>query len=161
VEYVAEKRDAIEGKLKEISQKSANLEKEKDIVITGFRKEFYTEEELQRQLQAIKEDERQYKTEIDSLLADKRLQDDAQGVYQEARQLIPIMQERLSGNLSDKEKQQIIKLLVKRALLDRKGNLTIEFRVPAPDSFANGTSPHAGLPGYKPGRGGAGELANH
>jgi hypothetical protein len=83
-----------------------------------FRKNFYTEEELQRQLQAIKEDERQYKTEIDSLLADKRLHGDTQTVYEQARQLIPIMQEKLNSNLSDKEKQDIIKLLVKRALLD-------------------------------------------
>ncbi len=144
IEYVTEKRGTIEGKLKELSQKSANLGKEKDIVITGFRKEFYTEEELQRQLQAIQEDEQRYKTEIASLLADMRLQGDAQAVYQQARQLIPIMQERLNSSISKEEKWKVIKLLVKQALLDRKGNLTVEFRVPTPSSFATSTLPRAG-----------------
>ncbi len=161
VEYVAEKRDAIDGRLKELSRKLDNLKDEKDIVITGFRKGLYSEEELQHQLSAIQEDEQQYKTEIDSLLADKRLQGDTQAVYEQARQLIPIMQERLNSSLSEEEKWKIIKLLVKQALLDKQGNLTIEFRVPAPDSFATSTLPHAGLPGYRPGRGGVGELANH
>jgi len=161
VKYVAEKRDAIEGKLKELSQKSANFEKEKDIVITGFRKEFYTEEELQRQLQAIQEDEQQCKTEIDSLLADKRLQGDAENIYQQARQLIPVMQERLNCSLSEEEKWKIIKLLVSRALLNGLDDLTIEFRMPALDSFATATSPHGELPGYTPGRGGADGFANH
>lgn len=144
IEYVTEKRGTIEGKLEELSQKSANLGKEKDIVITGFRKEFYTEEELQRQLQAIQEDEQRYKTEIDSLLADMSLQGNAQAVYQQARQLIPIMQERLNSSISEEEKWKVIKLLVKQALLDRKGNLTVEFRVPTPSSFATSTLPRAG-----------------
>ena len=161
VEYVAGKREAIERKLKQLSQKTANSENEKDIVITGFRKGFYNEEELQRQLSAIKEDEQRYKAETDSLLADLRLQGDSQTIYQEARQLIPIMRERLNGNLSNEEKQQIIKLLVRRALLNGFGDLTIEFRTPAPDSFASDMSQRAGLPGHRLGRGGAGELANH
>ena len=161
VEYVAGKRQVIEGKLKGLSQKIANSENEKDVVITGFRKGFYNEEELQRQLSAIKEDEQRHKAETDSLLADLRLQGDSQTIYQQARQLIPIMRERLNGKLSDKEKQQIIKLLVRRALLNGFGDLTIEFRMPVPDSFASATSPHAGLPGYRPGRGGVGEPANH
>lgn len=160
VEYVAQRREAIERKLKELSQKLANLEKEKDIVITGFRKEFYTEEELQRQLQAVEEDNQRYKTEIDSLLADMRLQGNAQTIYQQAKQLVPIMQERLNSSLSGKEKQDIIKLLVRRALLDSGGNLTIEFAVPAPDSFACATSLHAESPDYRPGRGGVGEPAS-
>ena len=161
VEYVTEKRDAIDGRLKELSRKLDNLKDEKDIVITAFRKRLYSEEELQHQLSAIQEDEQEYKTEIDSLLADKRLQGDAESIYEQARQLIPVMQERLNSSLNEEEKWKIIKLLVKRALLDKVGNLTIEFRVPAPDSFANSTLPHAGLPGYRPGRGGVGELANH
>jgi len=71
------------------------------------------------------------------------------------------MHERLNSSLSDKEKQEVIKLLVRRALLDREGNLTIEFRVPDPDSFAYATSPRARLPGYRRGWPGAGALANH
>ena len=161
VEYVAEKREAIERRSKELSRKSANLKDEKGIVITGFRKGFYSEEELQHQLSAIQEDEQQYRTEIDSLLADKRLQGDAETVYQQARQLIPVMQKRLNSSLGEEEKWKIIKLLVKRALLDTKGNLTIEFRVPAPDSFAIATSLHAGLPDYTLGPGDVDELANH
>jgi len=140
VEYIAGKKEAIEKKLKQLSQKTANSENEKDIVITGFRKGFYNEAELQHQLSAIKEDHQRYKAETDSLLADLRLQGDSQTIYQEARQLIPIMRERLNGNLSNKEKQQIIKVLVRRALLDGFGDLTIEFRTPAPDSFASATS---------------------
>ncbi len=142
VEYVTGKREAIEGKLRELSRKIANSENEKDVVITGFRKGFYNEEELQRQLSVIKEDEQQYKTEIDSLLADLRLQGDSQTIYQQARQLIPIMRKKLNGNLSDKGKQKIIKLLVRQALLDGFGDLTIEFRMPAPDSFASATLQH-------------------
>ena len=93
--------------------------------------------------------------------ADTRLQGDAQTIYQQARQLIPIMQERLNSSLIDSEKQDIIKLLVRRALLDGGGNLTIEFSVPAPDSFASATSPHAGLPGYRLHPGGADALASY
>ena len=95
------------------------------------------------------------------MLADLRLQGDSQTIYQEAKQLIPIMQQRLNGNLSNKEKQQIIKLLVRRALLNGFGDLTIEFRTPGPESFASATSPHAGLPGYRLGPGGVGDFANH
>ncbi|MFC1984298.1 hypothetical protein ACFLVO_04745, partial [Chloroflexota bacterium] len=112
VEYVVAKRDTIDRKLKELSEKSKKLEKEKDIVIAGFRKEFYTEEELQRQLKAMQEDEQRYKKETDSLLADKRLEGDTETVYQEARRLIPVMREKLNSNLSDEDKQKIIKLLV-------------------------------------------------
>lgn len=155
VEYVAQKREAIEGRLSELSRKLANLKDEKDIVITGFRKGFYDDEELQRQLQAIQEDEQRYKREIDSLLADMRLQGDAQTVYQQAKQVIPMMQDKLNGGLTDKEKQEIIKILLRRALLDGRGDLTLEFRVPAPDSFAYATSPHGGSPHCSQGLGGA------
>ena len=161
VEYVTQRRKAVEGQLKELSHKLANSEDEKDIVITGFRKGFYNEDELQRQLQAIEEDRQRYKRESDSLLADMRLEGDSQAIYQHARQLIPIMQERLNSSLSDKEKQEIIKLLVRRVLLDGLGDLTIEFTLPAPDSFASVTSQHAGLPGCRQGFDDDGELANH
>ena len=160
VEYVAQKSQAIEAQLNELSRKLTNLKDEKDIVVTTFRKGFYDEERLQHQLEAIEEEEQQYKREIESLLADMRLQGNAQTVYQQARHLIPIMREKLDTNLSDKEKQEIVKLLVKRAPLNRFGDLTVEFRVPVPGSFATATSPHGGLPDYKPGPGGDSELAN-
>jgi len=159
-QYVAQQREAIEGRLSELSHKLNNVKDEEDIVITGFRKGFYDEEGLQRQLQAIEEDEQRYEAEIDSLVADMKLQCDAQVIYQQARQLIPIMREKLNGILSDKEKQEIIKLLARRALLNGFGDLTIEFRMPAPDSFVSATSQRAGLPGHRLGRGGAGGLAN-
>jgi hypothetical protein len=78
-----------------------------------------------------------------------------------ARQLIPMMQERINSSLGDKEKQEIIKLLVRRALLNRFGDLTIELRVPAPDSFATATSPRAAIPDYKLGLGNVGGLASY
>jgi len=144
VEYVAQKSQAIEAQLNELSRKLTNLKDEKDIVVTTFRKGFYDEERLQHQLEAIQEEEEQYKREIDSLLADMRLQGDAQTVYQQTRRLIPMMREKLDTNISDKEKQEIVKLLLKRALLNRFGDLTIEFGVPVPSSFASATSPRAG-----------------
>jgi len=134
---------------------------EKDIVITTFRKGFYDEEQLQHQLEAIEEEEQQYEREIDSLLADVRLQGDAQTIYQQARYLIPLMRERLDTDLSDKEKQETVKLLVKRALLNRFGDLTVEFRVPTPSSFTTATSPRVVLPDYRLSSCGAGEPASH
>jgi len=161
VEYVAKTRDAVDKKLEDLSRKSNNLEKEKDIVIAGFRKGFYTEEELQRQLDAIREDEQRCKMEIESLLADKRLEGDTEAVYQEAKRLIPVMQERLNDNLSDTEKQKLIRLLVKQAFLDKSGNLTIEFKVPAGDAFANYTAPRAEWYGCTPGSDDGGAFSSH
>jgi len=161
VEYVAQKAEAIKKRLNELTRKRDNLRLEQARVISWARQEIITEQQLKLQLSAIQAEDDQYTTEIDSLIADVRLQGDTEIVYQQAKQLIPIMRERLNSNLSDKEKQQIIKLLVKRALLDRKGNLTIEFRVPAPDSFATSTLPHAESPDYTPDSGGVGEFANH
>ena len=161
VEYVAQKRQAIETQLYELSRKLTNLEDERDIVVTTFRKGLYDEERLQHQLDAIEEEEQQYKSEIDSLLADMRLQSDSQTVYQQARHLIPMIRKKLDTNLSDKEKQEIIKLLVKRALLNRFGDLNIEFRVPVPSDFTSSTAPHVGLPGYRLHYGSARVPASH
>jgi len=161
VEHVKQKGEAIKERLNKLSHELTKLKDEREIVITGFRKGFYSDEELQRQLEVIQEDEQGYKREIDSLSADLRLQGDAQSIHEQAKQLIPLMRARLDSNLADEDKQKIIKLLVRRALLSKFGDLTIELRVPAPDSFVSATSPHAGLPDYRPGRGGVGELANH
>jgi len=161
MEYVVQRRGAIEKRLKELTHKRDNLKLEQDRVISWARQEIINEQQLKLQLSAIQAQDEQHSTEIDSLLADTRLQGDAQTIYQQARQLIPIMQERLNSSLIDSEKQDIIKLLVRRALLDGGGNLTIEFSVPAPDSFAFATSLHAGLPGYRLGRGDVDEFANH
>ena len=161
VEYVKKERQAIRGQIEELSRNLVRLKDEKDIVITGFRKGFYDENGLQRQLEAIKEDEQRYIREIDSLLADMSLQDDAQAVYQQAKRLMPIMQKRLNTNLNDSEKHEIIKLLIGRALLNSSGDLTIEFTVPSPSCFSYATSPHAGLHDYKQGPDGVDELANH
>jgi len=161
MEYVSQQSEVIKKRLSELSHKRDNLKLEQDRVISWARQKIITEHQLKLQLSALQAEHEQYSTEVNSLLADKRLQGDTQAIYQEARQLIPIMQKRLNSNLSDKEKQEIIKLLVRRALLDGLGNMTIEFRVSAPDSFANVTSPHAGLLDYRPGPDDVGELANH
>ena len=144
VEHVKQKGEAIKERLNKLSHELTKLKDEREIVITGFRKGFYSDEELQRQLEVIQEDEQGYKREIDSLSADLRLQDDAQSIHEQAKQLIPLMRARLDSNLADEDKQKIIKLLVRRALLSKFGDLTIELRVPAPDSFVSATSPRAG-----------------
>ena len=144
VEHVKQKGEAIKERLNKLSHELTKLKDERAIVITGFRKGFYSDEELQRQLEVIQEDEQGYKREIDSLSADLRLQDDAQSIHEQAKQLIPLMRARLDSNLADEDKQKIIKLLVRRALLSKFGDLTIELRVPAPDSFVSATSPRAG-----------------
>jgi len=162
IEYVKQRSETNKRRLAELSRKLSSLESERDIVITGFRKEFYDEESLQRQLAAIEDDRQRYAKETDSLLADLRLRGDANTVHQQARELISAMKAKLHNGLTDKEKYEIVKLLVKRALLDGIGNLTIEFKIPQPDkSFAYATSPHAGLPGYRLHPGGVGELASH
>ena len=71
------------------------------------------------------------------------------------------MQERLNSSISEEEKWKVIKLLVKQALLDRKGNLTVEFRVPTPSSFATSTLLRAKPPDYTKDSGSAGDIANH
>jgi site-specific DNA recombinase len=162
IEYVKERKETLEEQLGELAHKLSSLEGERDIVITGFRKGFYDEESLQRQLSAIHDDKAQSTKEIDSLLADLRLLEDAQTVGQKAKELIPLMKARLHNELTDKEKYEIIQLLVRRALLDGMGNLTIEFKIPRPNmSFASATSPHAGLPGYIANSSGVGGLASH
>jgi len=162
VEYVKHKREIIERRLSDLSNALSRLKDEKDIVITGFRKGFYDDEALQRQLATIKDDKKRYTKEMDSLLADSRLQGDAQSVHQQAKELIPMMRRRLHNSLSDKEKYEIIHLLVRRALLDGIGNLTIEFKIPQPEvSFASATSPRAGLPDYTLDPDDVDELANH
>jgi hypothetical protein len=162
IEYVKQRRETNERRLSELSRRLSSLEGEQDIVITGFRKEFYDEKSLQRQLSAIEDDRQQYTKEMDSLLADLRLQGNSQTVQQQAKELIPVMKARLHNGLTDKEKYEIIHLLVRRATLDGMGNLTIEFKIPQPDrSFANATSPHAGLPGYIANSSGVGGLASH
>jgi hypothetical protein len=161
VEHVKQKGEAVKERLNKLSHELTKLKGEREIVITGFRKGFYSDEELQRQLEVIQEDEQGYKREIDSLSADLRLQGDAQSIHEQAKQLIPLMRARLDSNLADEDKQKIIKLLVRRALLSKFGDLTVELRVPAPDSFVSATSPHGGLPDYRPSPGGVGELATH
>jgi len=157
VEYAVKQKEAIDVRLNELSRKQTNLKNEKDIVITGYRKGFYDDAQLQHQLSLIEEEEQNYIIAIEGLLADKRLQGDTQSVYEEGRRLIPIMQEKLNNTLGEKEKWEIIKLLVKQALLNRVGDLTIELTVPAPDSFISVTSPRAALPGCRlhPGDAGA------
>jgi len=133
-ESLAGKKEVIKRDLDKIAAKRVGLKLEKDRVITAFRKRYYGERELSLQLKAIEAEDEQYGAEEDRLLADLRLQRDAEDVYQQAKRLIPMMKERLNTGLTMAEKKEIIELLVRRALLDRNNTLTIEFRVPSPAS---------------------------
>jgi len=160
VERVTQERELTEKRLNELTQKRDNLKLEQDRIISWARQETISEHQMKLQLSAIQAQDEQYSTEIDSLVADMSLLGDPQTIYQQARQLIPIMRDRLNSNLSDSEKQEIIHLLIRRALLDGHGNLTIGFIMPAPDSFVHATSLHAGLPGCRLGLDGGGEPAS-
>jgi site-specific DNA recombinase len=153
-EYAAAERETIKRQLKELQQRHSDVKGEQDRVITGFRKGYYNEQQLDRQLRAIEAEAEQYACEEDRLLADLSLQEDADTVYRRARQLIPVMRDRLSNSLSAKERREIIGLLVRRALLDREGNMTVEFKVPTPEGAVGcSTSPHEGSPRHRPGCG--------
>jgi hypothetical protein len=71
--------------------------------------------------------------EQNRLLADLRLIGDGDEVYRQARELIPMMKARINDDLAEKDKRDIIDSLVRRALLDGSGDLTIEFKVPRPE----------------------------
>lgn len=153
---VATEREPIERRLKQLTKTRNDLKLEQERVITGFRKGFYSEKQLNRQLRAIRAEDEQYAAEEDRLLADLKLHGDAQAVYQEARQLIPSMRERLNDRLRAEEKRDIIKLLIRRALIDKDGNMTIGLKVPVPErGFGYATSPHGGSPHCSQGLGDA------
>lgn len=143
VKHVATEREAMEQRLKELEKRRGDLKLEQDRVITWARKGSISEDQLNNQLRAIQAEEEQYATEQARLWADLKLQGDAEAIYQQARQLIPMLRERLNGGLSDKGKQEIIRLLVRRALLDGEGNMTVEFSIPEPVmSFDFSTGSH-------------------
>ena len=143
VEYVAKERDEIEKRRRELGNKRADLKLEQDRVISWARKGHISEDQLNRQLRAIQAEDEQYATEEDGLSADLRLQEDAETVYQLATQLIPGMRDRLNNGLAENEKRDLIRLLIRRAVIDKDGNMTIELRVPAPElSFDYGIRRH-------------------
>ena len=141
VDRVTSQRATIEDRLKELTGKRSDLKLEQDRVISWARKGNITEAQLDLQLRAIQAEDDQYTTEQDRLLSDLRLIGDSQTVYQQARQLIPTMKNRLDGELTDEEKQDVIDLLVRRALVDGAGNLTIEFKVPHPEMCFDFSTP--------------------
>jgi site-specific DNA recombinase len=126
-------RVTIEQRLKELASKRTNLELEQDRVISWARKGSITEEQLERQIKAISAESEQYSAEQNRLLADLRLIGDGDEVYRQARELIPMMKARINDDLAEKDKRDIIDSLVRRALLDGSGDLTIEFKVPRPE----------------------------
>jgi hypothetical protein len=126
-------RVTIEQRLKELASKRTNLELEQDRVISWARKGNITEEQLERQIKAISAESEQYSAEQNRLLADLRLIGDGDEVYRQARELIPMMKARINDDLAEKDKRDIIDSLVRRALLNGSGDLTIEFKVPRPE----------------------------
>jgi len=126
-------KDSIEQRLKEVTTKRANLAHEQDRVISWARKGSITEEQLERQLKDISTESEQYAVEQNRLLADLRLIGDGDAVYQQARAFIPTMKARINDHLSEEERQEIVDSLVRRALLDGAGDLTIEFKIPRPE----------------------------
>jgi hypothetical protein len=129
---VAREREALEERLKEVSKKRKDLKLERDRVVTWARKGTITEKELDIQLRAIQAEDEQDAADEDRLLGDLSLQGDAEAVYQQAQHLIPLMKDRMHRELTDGDKQELVRLLVRRALIDREGNMTIELKVPAP-----------------------------
>jgi len=127
------KKEIIEQRLKELTAKRTNLELEQDRVISWARKGSITEEQLERQIKAISAESEQYSAEQNRLLADLRLVGNGDEVYRQAREFIPIMKTKINDALTEKDKRDVIDSLVRRALLDGSGNLTIEFKVPRPE----------------------------
>ena len=145
VEMLAGKKEEIEKELEDIEAKKGRLAEERERVSSAYRKGYIRERELNLQLRAVQAEEEQYEAEEERLKADLKLVEDANAVYQQARQLIPAMKEKLAKGLTLEEKKGIIRLLVHRATLDRDGNLTVEFKTPVvqtdkPISFTEHTS---------------------
>ncbi len=134
-------KEIIEQRLKEVTAKRANLEAEQHRVISWARKGSITEEQLEHQLAEISAENEQYAAEQNRLLADLRLIGSGDEVYQQARKFVPMMRARINDHLSEKDRQEIVDSLVRRARLDGSGNLTIEFKVPRPElSFGSVSS---------------------
>jgi site-specific DNA recombinase len=141
---IAGTRKEIEKTLSELNKERQCLNLERDRVITWARKGSITENELDLQLRAIQAEDEQYSTKLDKIRSDLILHTDTDTVYQQAKKLIPIIRERLNDGLSLEEKRDLIKLLVRRVLLDKNGDMTIEFKVPEPEGcFGYCTTPHA------------------
>jgi len=127
------KKEIIEQRLKELTSKITNLELEQDRVISWARKGSITEKQLERQVKAISAESEQYSAEQNRLLSDLRLIGNGDEVYQQAQEMIPVMKTRVNDALSEQAKRDVIDSLVRRALLDGSGTLTIEFKVPRPE----------------------------
>jgi site-specific DNA recombinase len=134
VNRVKGQKEAIERRLKELTAKRAGLEEEKDRVISFARKGLISEEQLDRQLKAISTEDEDYVAEQNRLLADLRLIGNGDEVYQQAREIIPALKERINSDLSEEEKLEVVDSLVRKARLDGAGDLTIEFRLLRPES---------------------------
>ncbi len=127
------KKEIIEQRLKELTTRITNLELEQDRVISWARKGSITEKQLEKQIKAISAESEQYSAEQNRLLSDLRLIGNGDEVYRQAQEMIPAMKTRVNDALTEKDKRDVIDTLVRRALLDGSGNLTIEFKVPRPE----------------------------
>ena len=126
-------KEIIEQRLKEVTARRASLEAEQDRVISWARKGSITEGQLERQLKDISAESEEYSSEQNRLLADLKLVGNGDEVYRQARGLIPMMKARINDHLTEEDRQEIVDSLVRRAILDGSGDLTIEFKVPRPE----------------------------
>ncbi len=132
VKRVKGQKDSIEQRLKEVTAKRANLATEQDTVISWARKRLISEEQMERQVRTMTDEDLECTAEQNRLLADLRLIGNGDEVYQQARQIIPMMKARINDNVTEQDKLEIVNTLVRRARLDGAGNLSIEFKTPRP-----------------------------
>ncbi len=168
-----------EKRLKEARNKLENLKLEESRVIAWARKGKITEEQMDLQLSAIREEKDMAEEDIRRVKEYQMLQSKQTDILEQAQKVCIDLQGSLDylATAGSKEaasqKQAIIRLLVNRVVVNRQGQVTIELAIPEPSevefdyatlgggttpqgSFDYPTSPHAGLLGHRLGRGGVG-----
>jgi len=131
------KEKDLEKKLKKIERRQAGLKKEKEKVITLFRKNLIDEEELEKQIQEInieKELQLKEKQEIEDIISQKEKESI---VIKTVQELSNIMKNRIK-DISIEEKRELLGLLITKVELDLHGYLNIFFSIPALDEHVFG-----------------------
>ncbi len=173
-----------EKHLKGAHNKLGNLNLEESKVIAWARKGKITEQQMDLQMSAIRGEKDMVEEDIRKLNEYQLLHLKQADILEQAKKVCADLKGSLDyldtaeSEEATRQKQSIIRLLVNRVLVNNKGQVTIELAIPEPSevrfdyatlgsattpqgSFDYATSPHAGLPGCRPGPGDAGELANH
>jgi len=173
-----------EKHLKGALNKLDNLKLEESKIIAWARKGKITEQQMDLQMSAIREEKDMVEEDIHKLSEYQLIHSKQVDILEQAQRVCA----ELKGSLdyldtteseeAVRQKQSIIRLLVNRVLVNKPGQVTIDLAIPEPSevkfdyttlggvttpqgSFDYPTSPHAELPGYRPGPGDVGELANH